>query len=173
MRRLAAALLLLLAASLPPARAGECRAALRPLLLAAAPGAAALADARALCRAEADAGDADSLYQLALFHLGLAGEWQPETAIPLVREAATAGVPEAQYWLAWQHESGGILPHDEPAALGWYRRAADADHRLAHARLARAYAAGELGLPRDASKAVEYQARAARCQRREQEGILR
>ena len=166
--RPAMALLVLLFAGMSTAGAGECRAAVRPLLLTAAPDPAAVAAAHELCRAEADDGDADAGYQLALFHLGLGGEWQPEVAIPLVRNAAAAGLPEAQYWLAWQQESGPLLPHDEAAALDWYLRAAGADHRLANARLAQAYAAGELGLNADPRKAAEYRAREARCLLREQ-----
>jgi hypothetical protein len=164
-------LLLLLAvlALKPTAWAGECRAGLRPLLLDETPDSAALATIRRTCAAEAEAGDADALYQLALFHLGLGGEWQPEAAIPLIQEAAGAGVPEAQYWLAWQHESGPLLPHDPAIALGWYQRAANANHRLAVARLAQAYGAGELGLPRDRLRAAEYKRREAQCLRQQAE----
>lgn len=163
--RYAIALLLSLAAT-QPALAGECRALVRPLLLSTTPDAAALQSARATCQAEADAGDADSLYQLALFHLGLAGEWQPDVAIPMIRDAAGAGVPEAEYWLAWQYEAGPLLPHDPAVALGWYERAANANHRLAVARLAQAYEAGELGLPRDPLRAATYKARQAQCLRK-------
>jgi TPR repeat protein len=146
-----------------PASAGECRPTLRPLLTDAAPDPVALAAVRSVCRGEADAGDVDALYQLALFHLGLGGEWQPAAAIPMITVAAAAGVPEAQYWLGWQHESGDLLERDEAVALGWYQRAASANHRLALARLADAHTTGELGLSRDAVLAAEYRARQARC----------
>jgi TPR repeat protein len=155
---------LLALALVPDVHAGECRARLRPLLLETAPDPAALAEVRRGCAAEVEAGDADSLYHLALFHLGLGGEWQPALAIPMIREAAASGVPEAQYWLAWQTEAGPLLPHDPAQALGWYERAADANHRLALARLAQAWEAGELGLPRDPRRAAEYRARQARCE---------
>lgn len=173
MRALMTATLVLLLGAGQSAWSGECRQALRPLLLTPTPPAAALAEVRVLCRSEADAGDADALYQLALFHLGLGGEWQPEAAIPMIREAAAAGVPEAQYWLAWQHESGELLAHDDVAAVDWYRRAANANHRLANARLAQAHAKGELGLAADALQAAEFRAREARCLRREQESAGR
>lgn len=150
--------------------AGECRPAVRPLLLATTPDPQALSAARSLCRKEAEAGDADARYQLALFHLGLAGEWQPDVAIPMVRDAAAAGVSEAQYWLAWQYEAGPLLEHDEAIALGWYQRAANADHRLAIARLAQAYEVGELGLPRDPLLAMQYRARQAQCERKDDRG---
>jgi TPR repeat protein len=160
--------LTLLLATLALARgaaAGDCRTSLRPLLLDPEPDPAALIEVRRGCEAEAAAGDADALYQLALFHLGLDGEWQPEAAIPMIREAAGRGIPEAQYWLAWQLEAGPLLLHDTAAALAWYRRAAAAEHRLALARLAAAYEAGELGLARDPRRAAEYRARQAQCAR--------
>jgi TPR repeat protein len=160
-------LLMLLGAR--PAVAGDCRASLRPLLTSQDADPAAVQRVRQLCEQEADAGDADSLYQLALFDLGLAGRWEPAAAIPKIVEAAASGVPEAQYWLAWQYEAGPLLPHDQAIALGWYQRAANANHRLANGRLAQAYASGELGLPRDPLRAAEYKAREAQCARREAE----
>jgi TPR repeat protein len=141
----------------------ECRMSMQPLLLNAQPPAADVQRVRDICQAEADAGDAEARYQLALTYLGLAGDWAPERAVPLIRDAAGRGVAEAQYWLAWQYESGPLLEHDGAAALGWYLRAAEADHRLALARLAQAYDAGELGLPAEPRKAAEYRARQARC----------
>ncbi len=166
MRALALLIIVLVAA--PAAFAGDCRTALRPLLLSTEPDPAALQSVHTICQAEADAGDAVALYELALFNLGLNGEWQPQVAIPMIREAAAAGVPEAQYWLAWQHEDGPLLEHDPALALTWYQRAANANHRLAVGRLARAYETGELGLPRDILKALEYKARQAQCLRQQQ-----
>jgi TPR repeat protein len=143
--------------------AGECRGDLRPLLLDPEPDPAALQSVRRLCQTQADEGDADAVYGLALFELGLGGEWQPDRAIPRMMEAAGRGVSEAQYWLAWQYEAGPLMPHDQALALGWYQRAANADHRLAVARLARAHEAGELGLTRDPLLAAQYKARQSRC----------
>ena len=145
--------------------AGECRSAARPLLLSPQPEPAALEGARRVCQAEADRGDADALYVLALFDLGLGGAWQPDHAIPRIMDAAGRGVAEAQYWLAWQYEAGPLMPHDQALALDWYRRAANGDHRLAIARLAQAYETGELGLPRDPLLAAEYKARQQQCLR--------
>lgn len=145
------------------AAAGECRSGLRPLLLQPEPAADELARVKALCAAEAGAGDADATYQLALFSLGLGGRWQPEDAIPLIRSAADEGVTEAQYWLAWQSESGPALPHDPAVALAWYEKAAAGRHRLALQRLAEASERGELGLPVDERKALEYRAQIRRC----------
>jgi hypothetical protein len=112
----------------------ECRMSMQPLLLNAQPPAADVQRVRDICQAEADAGDAEARYQLALTYLGLAGDWAPERAVPLIRDAAGRGVAEAE-----------------------------ADHRLALARLAQAYDASELGLPAEPRKAAEYRARQARC----------
>lgn len=160
---LSALALMLLAYGTPAAAAGACREQLRPLLLQPAAAAPDVARVRAVCEAEAGAGDADATYQLALFSLGLAGSWQPDKAIPLIRAAADQGVSEAEYWLAWQSEAGPLLPHDPAVALGWYQKAAAGRHRLALERLAEASERGELGLPVDERKALEYRAEIRRC----------
>jgi TPR repeat protein len=147
-----------------PAWAGTCRSELRPLLLQPQPAPSAIAAVRSVCEAEASAGDADASYQLALFHLGLGGEWRPEEAIPLIRSAAERDVSEAQYWLAWQSESGPELPHDQAVALGWYQRAAAGRHRLALERLATARERGELGLAPDANEALRLRAQIRQCE---------
>ena len=99
-RLLSSLLLLALSTGAVPALAGDCRALLRPLLLAAKPAPDALDRVRSVCQAEADAGDAEATYELSFFSLGLGGNWQPGQAIPLIRSAADRGVTEAQYWLA-------------------------------------------------------------------------
>ena len=147
-----------------PASTGECRSLLRPLLLAADPAPEALERARSVCTSEADAGDAEATYQLSFFSLGLGGTWKPQQAIPLIRSAADRGVTEAQYWLAWQSEAGPELPHDTAVALGWYQKAAAGRHRLALQRLADAWERGELGLPVDARKSLEFRAQIRRCE---------
>ena len=159
LRRIAPLLLMVSAL----AHGGECRDTLRPLLLHPDPDPASLSAVRALCERAAAGGETDALYQLSFFDLGLGGGWNPEAAIPLIEQAAGAGVPEAQYWLAWQLEEGPLLPDDRAAALSWYERAAAVDHRLALDRLARAYEKGELGLKPDARRALELRARIRRC----------
>ena len=147
------------------AAAGECRDAVRPLLLQNPPDRARMLEAQAFCAAQAEAGDVDATYQLALLLLGPL-DWDPDSAIPMIRTAADAGVPEAQYWLAWQYEEGPLLPNDAAEALRWYRLAGDNDHRLALSRLADAYRDGALGLPIDARRAARMRARADRCKDR-------
>ena len=126
------------------------------------PDRALLSDVRGLCEAQASAGDPDATYQLSLLHLGLV-DWQPDIAIPMMQSAADRGVAEAQYWLAWQHESGPLLGNDAELALLWYQRAGEREHRLALNRLAAIFSNGELGASVDAKKASLYRARAARC----------
>lgn len=157
--------LCLLGLSLLPAisHASDCRALVRPLLMQTNHDADDLARVRSLCMTEADAGDPEATYQLAFFSLGLGGNWQPDEALTLIRSAANSGITEAQYWLAWQSEAGPALPHDRDVALGWYRKAADGNHRLALQRLADAWERGELGLAVDARKSLEYRARIRRC----------
>jgi len=141
---------------------GQCRALLRPLLLQREPDRTQLNQVRAICTAESDAGDPVATYQLSFFHLGLDG-WDTETATVLIESAARSGVPEAQYWLAWQYDEGPLLPDDPALALEWYELAAENDHPLALFRLAEAYAGGELGLEVDSGRATLLRAHAKRC----------
>lgn len=150
--------------------ASDCRGAMRPLLLQSHPDVVEVDRVLAVCQHEANAGDPMATYQLALARLGLNGRFEPDGAIPMIRDAAAGGVSEAQYWLAWQYEAGPLLAHDAATALGWYQRAAELNHKLAIARLAEAYERGELGLVADAGKALEMRARQARCAKKEQVG---
>jgi hypothetical protein len=140
----------------------RCRDALYPVLLQANPDRALLPEIQRLCEGQAEAGDPDALYQLSLLYLGLV-DWQPDKAIPMIHSAAESEVSEAQYWLAWQYESGPLLENDPQLALRWYLRAGNQEHRLALNRLAEVYERGELGVPADARQASLYRARAARC----------
>lgn len=157
-------LLLGLLSSVAGAFEGDCRSRLKPLLLQGAPDARELAQSKALCQAEAAAGGADATYQLSFFPLGLGGEWAPAEALPLMQSAADRGISEAQYWLAWQSESGPLLSHDPEVALNWYQKAAASQHRLALGRLADAWERGELGLPVEPRKALELRAQIRRCE---------
>lgn len=145
------------------AMAGECRGLLRPLLLQETPDAGELRAVKDICQVEASRGDWDSEYHLSLFYLGLTN-WNVDKAIPLITSAAHNGVSEAQYWLAWQYDTGPLLPDDVGQARQWYERAGENDHRLALQRLADAYQFGDLGLPIDGRKASVLRARAARCE---------
>ncbi|MFW2403562.1 MAG: tetratricopeptide repeat protein [Gammaproteobacteria bacterium] len=141
---------------------GECRAALRPLLLKNPPPQDELLAVRSFCAARAEAGDADAEYQLAMFYLGLV-DWDVDKAVPMIQSAARNGVPEAQYWLAWQYDEGPLLPNDAQLAVQWYQAAGQNEHRLALSRLAVAYQNGELGLAVDEKRAIEMRAKAEAC----------
>lgn len=140
----------------------RCRDALRPVLLQSEPDRKLLVDVQRLCAGQAAMGDPDALYQSSLLYFGLL-DWQPDKAIPMIRQAADGGIPEAQYWLAWQRESGPLLANDAELALHWYLQAGKQDHRLALHRLATVYQNGELGAAVDRRQASRYRARAARC----------
>lgn len=136
----------------------------RPLLLQQVSGGELVAEARQVCTVEAELGDSDSMYHLALLDLGLA-EWAPSQAVPRIESAAEKGVSEAQYWLAWQYEAGPLLPNDVELARKWYERAGENEHPLALWRLADAHERGELGLGQNKTLARRYRARAQQCAR--------
>ncbi|MDH3977050.1 MAG: hypothetical protein OEU86_00940 [Gammaproteobacteria bacterium] len=145
----------------------SCRSQLRPLLSQQNPDSRAVAEVANICKAQAADGDADALYQSALLSLGLI-EWAPDKAIPMISSAASSGIPEAQYWLAWQYDDGPLLPNDPEQALYWYTAAGESEHRLALARLAEVYANGDLGVTPDKDKAMLLRAQAERCKQKEQ-----
>ena len=143
--------------------AGECRALLRPHLLQATPNMNELYTIREICQTEAAGDDPEAGYQLALFYLGLI-DWNVDKALSLIINAAQSGVPEAQYWLAWQYDAGPLLPDDVALARRWYEMAGDNDPRLALQRPADAYQTGGLGFVVDTRKASVLRARAAKCE---------
>lgn len=144
----------------------NCRNALRPVLMQVEPDLSLLPDIVELCEGQAANGDSDAVYHLSLLYLGLL-DWQPEKAVPMIREAAENGVAEAQYWLAWQYEAGPLLENDAAAALRWYIEAGDQEHRLAVKRLLDIYSLGGLGESPDKIRAAMYRARLARCMENE------
>ena len=155
--------LLCVSLAVQPAWAIDCAADGRALLLDTEPAPERIAEVRAVCERDAGSGDARATYQLALFDLGLGGRWAPDAAITRMLDAATAGIPEAQYWLAWQYETGPLMPDDPTLSLEWYLAAAEAEHVLALGRLAQAYEFGELGLAIDPETAAAYRALQAQC----------
>lgn len=164
-----AALVALLLWQAGAAAAADCRTLAQALVRSSSPSRPEIAAARGVCQAAHESGDARATYHLAFFPLGLDARFDAAEGARLMRMAADAGVPEASYWLAWQRESGPLLPDDPAQALRWYLRAAEGEHRLALARLARAYERGELGVRPDARRAADYRAREAACARREAE----
>ena len=87
----------------------------------------------------------------------LAGE-EPE-GLRLLRQAAQAKVPEAQYALASSLEQGKIVPPDPVEAVRLYRLAAEAGYGLAMNNLAHCYIEGS-GTPVDLAAGVRWYRRA-------------
>lgn len=155
-------LLMTPAAFLSMADAADCRASVRALLVQSSPAVAAVAEARELCTSAGAAGDPVATYHLALLDLGPGG-WNPQRAELLIREAAAAGVSEAQYWLAWQLDQGPLLSNHSAEARRWYEAAAARSHRLALLRLAEVYERGELGATPAPARAAALRELAVQC----------
>ena len=77
-----------------------------------------------------------------------------------ILQAADAGLALAQQEAGAIFELGLGRNADSTRALAYYRKAADAGVKEAAARLASAYANGELGLPQDTGEAARWSARA-------------
>ncbi|MCP1314581.1 MULTISPECIES: tetratricopeptide repeat protein [unclassified Halomonas] len=104
--------------------------------------------------AEAGHPDALSTYGRMLFQRSRSPQDKARGA-RYVLEAAQAGDVQSQYQAAQIHEHGCVqYPCREDYAVTWYARAAQAGHRLAAERLARAYRLGELGLSRDSEQSA-------------------
>ncbi|MEX5729132.1 TPR repeat protein [Rhodovulum iodosum] len=110
----------------------------------------------------AEEGDTRSILGLAYMRLNPAeARFDPAQAAKLLRRAAEAGSPEAQFELAKLYEKGlGVAP-DPDRALALYRQAADQDFADALNDLAFMHYQGGLGLPRDPKAAIGFFQRAA------------
>ena len=84
--------------------------------------------------------------------LAIGAEW--------IIKAADAGMPLAQQEAAAIFELGLGRPPDSARATSYYRKAGEAGIKEAAARLANAYANGELGLPQNTGEAALWAARA-------------
>jgi uncharacterized protein len=105
----------------------------------------------------AKAGDSRSIVGLALAKLdGEGTDYNPAEAIALLETAVEAGDPDAKYRLAKVLEGGlGVAP-DPVRALALYQDAAKAQIPAAINDMGYFYFAGELGLPKDRDKALEF-----------------
>lgn len=68
-------------------------------------------------------------YKLASKGNKLLGEKNYDEAIPLLKQAAEAGDPAAQYWLGVAYNWGNGVEEDPTEALKWYEMAAKQDNR--------------------------------------------
>jgi TPR repeat protein len=80
----------------------------------------------ALLEKAAGQGHVHAMFALGTIHRG---RKEHEQAVAWATKAAEAGLPEAMFNLAWSLDKGeGVVMADPPAAMGWFRRAADAGH---------------------------------------------
>jgi TPR repeat protein len=77
----------------------------------------------------------------------------------LMKRAAEAGLPRAQFYYAALLQKGRGVRRDLASAHDWFVRAAEAGDKRAMAELATVYDLG-LGVPSDAAKAQLWRARA-------------
>lgn len=104
----------------------------------------------------ADGGDAHAMYYLSsVYFRGISDlvEADSSRALDLLRKAAKADIPEAQFALAWQFESGAYLEADHKQAVRLYEQAANNGSLLAISILVRIYSNGELTQAVDDGKA--------------------
>jgi TPR repeat protein len=100
------------------------------------------------------------LAQAKLADLLHAAEYDGE-AMVLYRKAAEQGEPAGEFGMGRMYRDGGNGVSRDPAlALEWFRKAEKKNHAPALDALARAYRAGQLGLPKDLEQANALDARA-------------
>jgi uncharacterized protein len=103
-----------------------------------------------------DAGDTRSMTGMALAKLERdSADYDPDTALALLKKAAEAGDPDAMYRLAKVYEGGFGVPSDPQAALALFQAAAAANVPAAVNDLGFFHYNGEYGLPKDSAKALE------------------
>ncbi|MFO7544708.1 MAG: tetratricopeptide repeat protein [Trueperaceae bacterium] len=99
-------------------------------------------------------GDARAAYYLGhMAEQGLGQAWSNARAARYYRQAADAGLPDAQMALAELHMRGMGVDQDAAAAVSLYRAAANAGHAPAQYALGLAYVHGT-GVPRDFEAAM-------------------
>jgi uncharacterized protein len=107
-------------------------------------------------QAMAASGDTRSMTGLALAKLERDSvEYDPDTALDLLKKAAEAGDPDAMYRLAKVYEGGFGVPSDPEAAIALFQAAAAENVPAAVNDLGFFYFNGEYGLPKDTGKALE------------------
>jgi TPR repeat protein len=93
----------------------------------------------------------------ALFHSGRLGNANRLRALDYAALAYQLNDPMAPLLLGGWYEEGDSVIRNENEAVLWYTRAAELGNFFACDRLSRAYALGELGLPKDMELAKKYE----------------
>ncbi len=119
-------------------------------------------DAEAALRTAADQGDTRSMMGVAYLHQDASDKrFDPVLAFTYFKRAAEAGSAEGQFELAKSYEKGvGVAP-DPAQALHWYEESAKQGFPDALNDMGFLYFQGELGLPKDAAKGIDYFRQAA------------
>lgn len=115
-----------------------------------------------LCQEKAEAGDADSQYQLALYyHNGLGVSKNYSKSFEWLSKAAQQNISDAQYLLYLYYRDGYLEENDEKA-LEWLLKAAENENLDAQFELGKYYLNGGLGLSSDPAKTFEWFRRSAK-----------
>ena len=116
-------------------------------------------EASNLFRAAAEQGNANAQYWYGhLINTGNGIARDLSIGADWILKAAEAGMPLAMHEAGALWEQGLGRPVNNPRALAWYRKAGDAGVKDAAARLASAYANGELGLRQNPQEAARWSA---------------
>ena len=119
-------------------------------------------DAEAALRTAADQGDTRSMMGVAYLHQDASDKrFDPVLAFTYFKRAAEAGSAEGQFELAKSYEKGVGVDADPVQALHWYEESAKQGFPDALNDMGFLYFQGELGLPQDAAKGIEYFRQAA------------
>ncbi len=115
----------------------------------------------AVCKAEAEQGDAEAQHNLGWrYTYGQGVIKDDKQAAKWTRKAAEQGHARAQYGLAVMYKYGqGVLQHYKQAAE-WYRKSAEQGFELAQVALGNAYSMGD-GVRQDNKQAVKWYLKAA------------
>ena len=127
------------------------------LALASTAGADALHDLYDQTLAEAETGNAVSMYEIGrMRELGVGVERDKKAALDWYRKAAEAGYLPAAYKLGMAYYTGRNVSQDYQAALQLFTLAAEQGHRQSRAVLAKMYATGK-GVPIDPDAAAYWE----------------
>ena len=91
------------------------------------------------------------------FEAAARGDYKKAAAVWF--DLAKKGNPDAQFNLAQAYHSGVAGSYNEPEALKWYMKAANAGHQRAQEYLVVGYREGWFGLPKDQKKSHFWEAK--------------